>query len=271
MRRYPHLLWLDNPKGNQSAAVNLAVSTYGRNDGVLIRTDAHAGYPPHYCDILVEEMRKTNADSVVVPMDTIGLRGFQCAVAAAQNSKLGNGGSAHRNTNSKGKWVDHGHHALMRIDAFRTVGGYDETFTHNEDAELDVRLRQAGYRIWLTDSAVLTYYPRGTPGALFAQYRGYGSGRLQNLLKHRQKPKLRQIIPAFVAPAFFLAAASPASGLFLLPLGAWVALCLGYGALLGVKARNPVVAGAGVAAMIMHTGWSLGFWQVFGARLLSRK
>ena len=33
----------------------------------------------------------------------------------------------------------------MRIAAFRGVGGYDESFSHNEDAELDYRLRQAGY------------------------------------------------------------------------------------------------------------------------------
>ena len=42
----------------------------------------------------------------------------------------------------------------MRIAAFRAVGGYDESFSHNEDAELDYRLRQAGYRIWMTDKTL---------------------------------------------------------------------------------------------------------------------
>ena len=41
---------------------------------------------------------------------------------------------------AEGHWADHGHHALMRISAFRAVGGYDESFSHNEDAELDYRL-----------------------------------------------------------------------------------------------------------------------------------
>jgi succinoglycan biosynthesis protein ExoA len=267
MARFPNLMWLDNPKRNQAAAVNLAVQKYGQAGGIVIRVDAHAGYPPRYVDSLVEEMRRTSADSIVVPMDTVGVHGFQCAVAAAQNSKLGNGGSAHRTASGGGKWVDHGHHALMTIDAFRAVGGYDETFAHNEDAELDMRLRHAGYRIWLTEAAVLTYVPRRTALALFRQYRGYGYGRARNLFKHRQIPRLRQMIPVFVAPACVLALLFPVSGVFMLPLLVWAGVCLGYGALLGLRENSPIVALSGPAAMIMHAAWSVGFWQAAGAKM----
>jgi hypothetical protein len=73
----------------------------------------------------------------------------------------------------------------MGIAAFRAVGGYDESFSHNEDAELDFRLRQAGFRIWMTDKTVMTYYPRASVLPLFRQYLGYGRGRAKNILKHR--------------------------------------------------------------------------------------
>ena len=76
-------------------------------------------------------------------MRTKGTGLFQKATALAQNSRLGNGGSQHREGGA-GRWTDHGHHALMRLDAFRAVGGYDETFSHNEDAELDYRLAAGG-------------------------------------------------------------------------------------------------------------------------------
>jgi hypothetical protein len=76
----------------------------------------------------------------------------------------------------QGAFVDHGHHALMEIAAFRAVGGYDPDFAHNEDAELDHRLRAAGYDIWLTGRTAITYFPRRALPALARQYFNFGRG-----------------------------------------------------------------------------------------------
>jgi succinoglycan biosynthesis protein ExoA len=259
--RFDNVSYLFNAKRLQSAAVNAAVAAYGQGAAFVIRLDAHAAYPQTYCQDLIEEAEANQADSVVVPMETIGSGWFQSGVAAAQNSKLGNGGSAHRCAHRAGCWVDHGHHALMRIEAFRAVDGYDETFSHNEDAELDVRLARAGYRIWLTGRTSLQYFPRSAPLPLFVQYVKYGHGRVRTLQKHKVRPKLRQVAPAAVVPAACLSVAAPMLPAAALPLLAWMLLCLGYGALLGVRSRRAPVALAGVAAMIMHFGWSLGFWR----------
>jgi len=109
----PRVMLLANPKRIQSAAINLAVATFGDDAGYLIRIDAHGRYPTDYCDRLVEEALATGADSVVVSMLTRGTSAVQKAVAAAQNSKLGTGGSKHRHM-SAGEWVDHGHQARRR-------------------------------------------------------------------------------------------------------------------------------------------------------------
>lgn len=263
---FPHVHYLLNPKRLQSAAINLAVSTFGNGATYLIRIDAHADYPSNFCATLLEEAKHTTAQSVVVSMDTVGTSGFQKAVAAAQNSKLGNGGSAHRvpkktsqeQDNSDGEWVDHGHHALMRIDAFQTVGGYDETFSHNEDAELDIRLRHAGYKIWLTRKTSLIYYPRSSAKSLFRQYFKFGEGRAKTLLKHKVKPRIRQMAPLVVVPAVIL---FPLGGIFILPLSAWMVLCITYGLFLGKRAKDPDIFLSGYAIMIMHVAWSAGFWQ----------
>ena len=45
---------------------------------------------------LVEAATATRAESVVVPMRTVGESCFQIAAATAQNSRIGAGGSAHR-------------------------------------------------------------------------------------------------------------------------------------------------------------------------------
>lgn len=254
-----------NPKRIQSAAMNQAVAQFGDGMDYVIRIDAHGDYPADYCRALVEEARASGADSVVVPMTTVGQNTFQRAVATAQNSLVGTGGSAHR-TGKGGAFVDHGHHALMSIPAYRAVGGYDETFRHNEDAELDHRLRLAGYRIWLTDATEMTYYPRSTPSGLFKQYFGYGGGRARNVLKHRVIPRIRQVLPLAILPAVVLAALSFVHWIALIPLLAWCALCLAMGFVATRKhfadyglpmTGAPLV---GVAAMIMHFAWSSGFW-----------
>ena len=206
----------------------------------------------------------TSADSVVVSMLTSGSGAVQKSVAAAQNSKLGTGGSKHRHL-SAGEWVDHGHHALMRISAFGAVGGYDETFSHNEDAELDYRLRQAGYKIWMSGKTQMVYYPRASLKGLYFQYLGYGRGRAKNVLKHRVIPKVRQMVPLAVFPVVLLAAFSFVHWIAAVPLLVWASVCLGYGLATAIRQRNADIALAGVSAMVMHFGWSVGFWlQLLG-------
>lgn len=254
------VLLLDNPQRIQSAAVNRVVTEFGSGFDFLIRIDAHASYPEDYCETLVDEALAMGADSVVVAMETVGLSTFQKATALAQNSKLGNGGSRHR-TGAAGQWVEHGHHALMRIAAFKAIGGYDETFSHNEDAEFDYRLRKAGYRIWMTDSTSMVYYPRTRIGPLFRQYFAYGRGRAKNILKHRAMPGLRQILPLAVAPVAFGALLAIINWTAIIPFGLWAAACLGYGAWIALGQRNPYGPLAAVSAMIMHLAWSAGFWR----------
>jgi succinoglycan biosynthesis protein ExoA len=259
----PRVQLMANPGRLQSAGVNLAARSMAGDRPWLVRVDAHADYPKNYASSLIEEAMRTGATSVVVSMDTLGERGFQRAVAIAQNSVLGTGGSAHRSS-GRGEWVDHGHHALFDAEAFDAIGGYDETFSHNEDAELDLRLGQQGGRIWLTDKLRIGYYPRSTPQALWKQYFSYGRGRARTVLKHYTPLKIRQAVPLGIAPAVAALALAPLFWAFAIPALVWAAAALGYGAYLGVCKREAAAFMSGPAAMIMHLSWSAGFWaQLF--------
>ena len=256
-RRDPRVRLIDNPGRLQSAGLNLAAAAIAGDRPWLVRVDAHADYPPNYVSSLISEALCTGASSVVVSMDTIGESGFQRAVAAAQNSLLGTGGSAHRMP-SEGQWVDHGHHALFDLDAFEAIGGYDETFSHNEDAELDLRLVKQGGRIWLTDKVRIGYFPRRTPGALWKQYFSYGKGRARTVLKHYTPLKLRQAAPLAIAPAVLSAMLSPLYLPFILPALVWALAALSFGVVLAARRRDANVMLSGPAAMIMHLAWSAG-------------
>ena len=256
---------LDNPARLQAAAVNLAVTRFGEGAEWLLRLDAHSAYPADYGDVLLAEARRTGADSVVVSMHAQGQGFLQRAIAEAQNSRLGNGGSAHRLAGG-GAWVDHGHHALMRIAAFRGVGGYDEGFSHNEDAELDRRLTGAGHRIWLTGRTRLTYFPRRSFGPLVRQYYNFGRGRAKNLVKHHARPAARQAVVAMLAPAAALVLLAPFSAWFALPLVLWLLACLAGGVAIALQTCRPEWLLAGLAAGVMHMAWSAGFWRQWLAR-----
>lgn len=249
---------LDNPDRIQSAGVNRAVKLYGSAYQWLLRIDAHCLYPQGYALKLLGAATLHNVPAVVVPMITVGRKGFQRAAATAQNSVLGTGGSAHRHL-SEGQFVDHGHHALMDLHLFRSVGGYCEAMPCNEDAELDHRLRKAGAKIWLEPVAAITYFPRGDVVSLWKQYRCYGQGRARNLRRHKMRPRLRQLIPLAVPVALGLIALAPLNPLFLLPAAAWLLICLGLGFLIGIRAGGGWALMAGIAAATMQLAWATGF------------
>lgn len=257
-RRDDRIVLLDNVRRIQSSGVNRAVEQYGDLAPFIVRADAHSDYPAGFCGILLAAQAKTGASSVVVSMTARGESCLQKAAAAAQNSSLGNGGSAHRRS-AEGRFVDHGHHALMDVNAFREVGGYDESFSHNEDAELDFRLTAAGHRIYLCPGADIGYYPRTNLASLFRQYRNFGRGRAMTILKHRMRPRLRQAIPVMIAPAVALAALGVVAPVLAIPAALWAAASLFYGVLLGVRSKEGCACGAGIAAMAMHLGFSVGF------------
>ncbi len=265
---------LNNPKKTQSTAINLAVKKFAGDAKYLMRLDAHGEYPQNFVTDLVNEAEEIHSDVIVVSMDTVGKSLFQKVVAITQNSKLGNGGSSHRNERLRGKWVDHGHHALMSIKAFTNVGGYDQSFIANEDAELDFRLNKAGYKIWLTGRTNMIYFPRDSFYSLYIQYYRYGLGRASNVLKHKQIPQLRQMIPLSVFPCFLLFLCAPVSFLLMFPFLAWLSLCLSYGVLLAWKNSSIFTLLSGAIAATMHMGWSVGFCKKivsFSFRLIKDK
>lgn len=256
---HPEIRVLHNPKRLQSAAVNLAARRLGAEADILIRCDAHASYPSRYCRLLIDSLLRNAADAVVVPMDSSGEGAVQRAVAMASNSPIGTGGSAHRAGRHSG-FVDHGHHAAFRMAAFARTGGYDETFSHNEDAELDCRQRKLGHRIYLDAQIRIGYRPRSTFRALWSQYFKYGSGRARTVRRHPGSLRLRQLaVPVNLVLLVLACGASPWFPTALAWPAVYLAVLAAVSLALAVRSRSLAVLLAGPAAVVMHTAWASGF------------
>lgn len=260
-RDFPNIVVIANPKRLQSAAINAVVAEMAEpGHRYLVRCDAHSTYPPGYVRAVVDSLAShPEAASVATPMDAVGDLPFQQAAAWIVDTPLGSGGSAHRG-GTKSMWVDHGHHAGFRIDWFRRIGGYDESFSHNEDAEYDYRLTQAGGNIWLDTRIRLDYVMRPTRLALTLQYWRYGRGRARTVIKHRMRPRLRQLIPPLnlIGMVICLVLAPVAPILLLWPLLYLVAL--GVVSLTSAQSLESADGlWAGPALAIMHNAWGAGF------------
>ncbi|MCA8899828.1 MAG: glycosyltransferase family 2 protein [Hyphomonas sp.] len=265
---FPNLKLLHNPKRLQSAAMNLAVEQFaGPDTRYVVRCDAHSIYPEGFILRVARSLQHTKAASVVIPMDATGQTCFEKANAWIVDTPLGSGGSAHRG-GRKSHYVDHGHHAGFDIDVYRKIGGYDETFSHNEDAEYDERVAQQGGRIYLDADIRIAYVPRGTVRALANQYFNYGKGRARTVQKHGKRLKPRQALPilALAGCVGGLLAGPVFTPAFLVPAayaGVLVACSLGV----ALWKRSACGLLAGIATGTMHMSWAAGFLkQIFAGR-----
>ena len=248
--------------------MNLIVAAASDEHAYLVRCDAHAVYPSGYVRDAVERLARLSGDvaALATVLDAQGSGGFGRAAAWAVDTPLGSGGSAHRGGKRSGL-VDHGHHAAFRLDWFRRVGGYDESFRHNEDAELDHRLTDAGARIWLEAGLRIGYQVREGIGQLAAQYFTYGRGRAQNLLKHKATPRFRQVLPLMWLASLTLSTAGATALPWLLVIPAfYCGLLVAAGIWCSVAIRALSGLWAGPALAVIHNAWAIGFIFGLGSR-----
>lgn len=266
-RTHPSVRLIDNPGRLQSAGINAAVDRAGDRRRYLVRCDAHAVYPAGYVRQVAQALAaRPEAASVAGVLDATGQGCFQRASAWVVDTPLGSGGSAHRG-GRRSRWVDHGHHAGFRLDWFRRIGGYDATFSHNEDAEYDHRLGLAGGRVWLDAGLRTDYVVRPTAGALWSQYWRYGRGRARTIRKHGMRPRARQLIPVLnliVLTACLLIA--PFWPWALILPGLYLLLLAGISCAGAVALRGPCGLWAGPVLGIMHNAWGAGFLRQMAAR-----
>ncbi len=257
----PGIRLLRNARRVQAAAFNLALRHADPRATCILRCDAHALYPPGFLSRAVATLRRTGAAMVGFHAAAVAESPFQEAVAFAQSTPVGVGSSEYRLGKHSG-WVDSAMHGCFSRAAVEAVGGYDENTSHNEDAELSLRLRKAGGGIWLDDALRVAYFPRSSPGALARQYFLYGLGRASTTVTHAQWPSPRQLAPPLLLllhSGCGLTALRARSLRPLAPVAVYLAALTAIGTVGAVRRRRPPVLAAPLAIATMHHAWGAGF------------
>ena len=178
---------------------------------------------------------------------------------------------------------------VYRTDALRAVGGFDEAMGYGYDNDVSYRLRRAGFRLRYCGEAQSTHRWRdGLLGYLQQQY-GFGYGRLDVVLKHRDhaggdsvSPTFMMLHPIVLAIALCAAVAatlrtwSGVEGMLAVVL---IALLMGERAVAGVRAawrfRDWTPLAFPVVHLLRDAAWvaAIGVWalrRLAGAAMLPR-
>lgn len=251
---------VDNPHGGTPQALNAALAAArGR---YLIRVDGHSRIPPDYVERILAHLRSERCEGAGGIKRPVGRTPFGRAVAAAWASPFAIGDSPNKGA-AEPAYVDHIPFGAYVTERARAIGGWDERFVRNQDAEFDYRYVESGGRLLLDPSIVVDWHVRERPRALARQYYEYGYWRFRTAARHPSLVKARWLAPPAVVAALgagaalswtrpgrrLLAAAALPYGAFLVHAGRSLGRELGPG-----QAPNAVLAVATI-----HLAWGAGF------------
>jgi succinoglycan biosynthesis protein ExoA len=254
-----HVRLVDNAARVTPAGLNRAIDA--SNGEVIVRCDAHAALPLDYVENAVRILMDTKAGNVGGIQRAVGITAVQRGIAAAMTNPLGVGDAKFHRGGAPGP-VDTVYLGVYPRAVLREVGGFDESLVRNQDYELNVRIRSAGYTVWFDPLLVVDYRPRASLGALWRQYYDYGRGKRRVVAKHPSSLKPRQAAPPILVIGLAGSVVSLATPL----RRAGAAVLVGYVAALGAagvieatKTRDAAAFLTTPAIGVMHIAWGIGF------------
>lgn len=255
---------LDNPQRQLGTAFNIGLRhAHGE---FVAKMDAHTYFKPDYLVQGVERLRLGDTGWVTGPQVPYGVSTWSRRVALALDSPLGVGGSS--------KWMsldDEGSASEWELDTgvfsgiwprelLERIGGWDEGWPVNGDAEMASRYLKQGGRIICLRAMGAQYIPRGSLRGLARQYFRYGFYRAKTGRRHPESLRPSHLLsPALVVVA--LANLAPGSlGRIARTLLVFYGLVI---AVAGLRAGTTTAAAdrVGVTTVFatMHFSWGLGF------------
>jgi len=265
----PRISIVENPAMDIPIGLNLAIAQ--SRHPIIVRVDAHTELAPGYTSRAVATLERTGAASLGGVMIATGKPGLQAAVARAYNSRYGLGGGAYHGEQAAEGPAESAYMGVMRADALREIGGFDESLRRGEDWELNYRLREKGYLVWLDPHLKVSYWPRSTLLKLHRQFFATGVWRGELVRRLGARNPLRFFAPPVLLISVVLSIiALPLhlTGVLSGVLGGLVALVyLGPIAYLGLLIVAAVTTPGSLADRLrlmlvlatMHLSWGAGF------------
>ncbi|NOZ60174.1 MAG: glycosyltransferase family 2 protein [Calditrichaeota bacterium] len=257
---------LTNPKRKTPSSLNMGIKN--ASGEVVIILGAHTKIKEDFVSQNIRLMKEMNIKCVGGTQINVGENFMQRAIGYAMGHPFGLASAPYR-YGKKEKFVDTVVYAAYRKELFDEVGYFDEDLFISEDAELNWRIRQAGYKIFYSPKIVSYYYPRKTMGKLINQLFRYGILRVNVIKKHLKAIKLMHLIPpAFALATIVFLIAGIFKPFFLVPLAAiWgLYLVLAFISSLQISLEKgfQYFSILPIIFTTIHLSWGIGFlWGIF--------
>jgi len=256
-----------NPKKIQTAALNDCIKA--SKGEVIARIDAHAYYSKDYVSKCVKYLLETGSANVGGPCrHTRKERYIPSLINLIIECPFGLGGAKFRHVNYEG-FVDSVWPGVFWRKIFGEVGLFKEEFVRTEDMEFNRRLRDRGYKIFLTPEIKAYYSARNTLREFFYQNFNNGYGVMQTLMVARKITAIRHFIPfIFVFSLIVLGAlsffSSIARFLLVFELGFYFLVDLFFSIQISLKNGLKYILVLPVTFLSLHLSYGLGsIWAIF--------
>ena len=255
----PRMRVLDNPRRIVPCALNVGLANArGR---YVVQLSAHSRYPPDYLTDGIARMERGDVAQVSGPQLADGGGRWSRRVALALGSWLGIGGATWRRVPEGEIEVTSGWGGIWRRDMLEALGGWDEDFPVNEDAELAARIEASGGRMVCLPEMAARYAPRDSLPGLARQYWRYGHYRVRTTRRHPGSLRRSHLLAPALALSALAAVAGPrrARGAARAGLGVY-AIAVASVSVSAARDEDPRDAAALPAVFaVMHLAWGLGF------------
>ncbi len=254
---------LHNPARVIPVAMNTALAAArGR---WFVRIDAHCRVPDDYVERVVAHLGTGQWGGVGGRKEGRGHTSQGRAIAAVMGSPFAQGNSVYHYGESA-QPVDHIPFGAYPTALVRELDGWVEDQLVNEDFEFDYRLRQSGHELLFDPAITIDWDCRQRVTDLFRQYRRYGAGKVQTLVRHPESAGVRHLAAPGMVAMLALAAAltswRPTRRLGILMFTPYAALVVVASLRTVGDLDNPADRRWVPAAFVaIHLGWGIGFWQ----------
>ena len=259
--KYSNIKLYENPERATPRALNIGIQ-HSVGDTIVI-LGAHTRIDP---DFVKYNNKFLNEKDVKVTGGTqinVGLNYTQNLIGIIMQLPFAMASAAYR-WSKKERTVDTVVYAAYKRELFDEIGYFEEGFTISEDAELNWRIRQAGYKIFFSPQIKTYYYPRNSVFKFIKQMFRYGILRVNVLKKHLDSIKIIHMIPPiFVLVLLLLIMFSFSSGLIFKFLLILLILHFSISIITSIFKLAPkkliYLPPMPILIFLMHFSWGLGF------------